>query len=69
MIKSIKLILSHILAGTVFLILLIDLCLADSAKQIMESVDENVRARNESVFTLLKLSTCKYGISENNGIY
>ena len=65
MIKSTKLILSHVLVGTVFLFLSIDLVLADSAKQIMEKVDENVRARNESVFTLLKLSTCKYGISEN----
>ena len=65
MIKSIKLILSHVLIGTVLLILSIDLGLADSAKQIMGKVDENIRARNESVFTVLKLSTCKYGISEN----
>ena len=65
MIKSIKLILSHAFVVTFLFILSIDQGFADSSKQIMEKVDENVRARNESVFTLLKLSTCKYGISEN----
>ena len=39
MIKSIKLILSHVFVGTVFLILSIDQGFADSSKQIMEKVD------------------------------
>ena len=35
---------------------------AQTAREIMELVDSNSRERNESVFSLLKISTCKYGI-------
>ena len=38
---------------------------AKTAREIMESVDANSRQRNQSVFSLLKMSTCKYGIKNN----
>lgn len=37
-------------------------CYAKTGRDIMERVDANSRERNESVFSLLKMSTCKYGI-------
>ena len=37
---------------------------AKTAREIMEMVDANSRERNESVFSLLKISTCKYGIKD-----
>jgi len=38
------------------------ICYSKTGRDIMERVDANSRQRNESVFSLLKMSTCKYGI-------
>lgn len=35
-----------------------------SAREIMEKVDEESRKSSESAFTRMKLTTCKYGLSE-----
>ena len=39
-------------------------CAAQTGRDIMEQVDANSRERSESVFSLLKISTCKYGIKD-----
>lgn len=37
--------------------------MAQSARSIMERMDANVLSQNNSVFSIMKISTCKYGIS------
>ena len=36
---------------------------AQDARAIMERMDANARAQNDSVFSILQIATCKYGIS------
>ena len=38
------------------------ICYSKTGRDIMERVDANSRQRSEAVFSLLKMSTCKYGI-------
>ena len=47
---------------TIIIIPLSEISYAKTAREIMENVDANSRQRNKSVFSLLKISTCKYGI-------
>ena len=37
---------------------------AQSARSIMERVDANALSQNNSVFSIMKIATCKFGISE-----
>ena len=38
--------------------------MAQSARSVMERVDANAQSQNNSVFSVLKISTCKFGISD-----
>ncbi|HSF92451.1 MAG TPA: outer membrane lipoprotein-sorting protein, partial [Paracoccaceae bacterium] len=38
---------------------------AQSARAIVERMDENAQMQNDSSFSVLKISTCKFGISNN----
>ena len=38
--------------------------IAQSARSIMERVDANALSQNNSVFSIMKIATCKFGISE-----
>jgi len=39
--------------------------MAQSARSVMERVDANAQSQNDSVFSALKISTCKFGISDS----
>ncbi len=47
-----------------FAVMIAEVSYAKTGREIMERVDANLRERNDSVFSLLKLSTCKYGIKD-----
>ena len=56
-----------VVALSIFLIISVSNVYAEtdlSAREIMEKVDEESRKSTESAFTRMKLTTCKYGISE-----
>ena len=54
----------ELLVICIILVTSFGLLFADTAREIMERVDKNSRERNESIFSILKISTCRYGVKD-----